>query len=712
VPRPRQSLSESGSGLSDAELLGRYVHFQDEAAFELLLWRHGALVLNVCRRVLHCEQDAEDAFQATFLTFVRQAHAIIRRGSVASWLYKVAYRVALEAKAQARKTAAHEKRGGDSRAIQSPPDPTWGELRPILDEELNRLPERLCRPIVLCYLEGKTNEEAARQLGCPPGTIFSRLARGREMLRNRLLRRGLTLSTAALTAELAEHAAEAVPTAPLMAATLRAALAFATGSAVASGSTQVTALAEGVLKTMFVTKLKMAALALFVVGILAAGGVLTRHALTATPQPEARKEPQSVQPKPAQKAEDKKIAVRVAQPMPGGLNLRRAGRVRAAAQQQVYAAISGYLKEQPVDIGSIVKKGDILAVIDAPLLLVEAKQAEAALALENGRFQEAQARVVTAQAELKAAEGRTRAAQSKLKSDRAYLKFREKQAQRYAALLADRAVDEKVVAEQEDRREAALEAVNASVEAVANVQADVAVKRSKIDSAKAALESAKASLVMARCAVEKAQIQLGYRRIVAAFDGVVTQRSFDVGDYIAASDHGTRRPLLTVQRTDLVRVVADVAEAQLPRTRPGVAVDLESDALPGVQFFGQKIARIGFAVDEKTSTMPVEIDVPNPKGLLRPGMSISVALHLKKSLPNVFTVPLSCLGGSKGLFVREGLFVYIVRDGKAHLTPVRDGLRNRNTVEILSGLQATDRIVLDPKDLSGEVVPIEIQKEP
>src|SRR6516162_9881389 len=131
------------SGLSDAELLERYVRHHDEAAFELLLWRHGVLVFNVCRRILPREQDAEDAFQATFLAFVRKAHAIARRGSVSSWLYKVAYRIALEAKERARKTAARERPGGETLAVQPSADPIWEDVRSILDEELNHLPERL-----------------------------------------------------------------------------------------------------------------------------------------------------------------------------------------------------------------------------------------------------------------------------------------------------------------------------------------------------------------------------------------------------------------------------------------------------------------------------------------------------------------------------------------------------------------------------------------
>src|SRR5262249_20341116 len=147
------------------------------------------------------------------------------------------------------------------------------------------------QPFILCYLEGKTNEEAARQLGCPLGTVFSRLARGRELLRRRLLRRGVTVTAAVLTAALGQHAAEAGPAAPLVAAALRAALLFAEGQALAGGvPAEVTRLAEGVLRTMFLTKLKSAALVMFLLGLLAVGGGFAQHALRAAQQAEAPNE--------------------------------------------------------------------------------------------------------------------------------------------------------------------------------------------------------------------------------------------------------------------------------------------------------------------------------------------------------------------------------------------------------------------------------------
>jgi RNA polymerase sigma factor (sigma-70 family) len=174
---------EQGGGLSDADLLRRFLDSRDEAAFEVLVWRHGTMVLNVCRRILACEQDIEDAFQATFLALVREARSISQANAVAGWLYKVAYRVALRIKARLERLPASVGGGIDLLAAGAADDAGWHDLRPVLDEEVNRLPEKYRLPVILCYLEGKTNEEAAQQLHCPRGTIATRLAWARGRLR-------------------------------------------------------------------------------------------------------------------------------------------------------------------------------------------------------------------------------------------------------------------------------------------------------------------------------------------------------------------------------------------------------------------------------------------------------------------------------------------------------------------------------------------------
>src|SRR5262245_33759446 len=194
----------------DADLLGRFVNARDEFAFEALVRRHASMVWNVCRRVLHHDANAEDAFQAVFLTLVRKAHSIGRRGSVASWLYRVAYHVALEASRQVARRAGREVPVMEHHLTRLGDDAAWRELRPVLDDELCRLPEKYRAPVVLCYLQGMSNAEAARELGCPSGTVVTRLAWARRRLRKRLTQRGLTTAIGLITAGLAGRAEAAV----------------------------------------------------------------------------------------------------------------------------------------------------------------------------------------------------------------------------------------------------------------------------------------------------------------------------------------------------------------------------------------------------------------------------------------------------------------------------------------------------------------------
>src|SRR5437016_3858172 len=187
-------LVRDGAGLTDGQLLTLFIERRDEAAFEALVRRHGPMVLGVCRRLLRNHQDAEDAFQATFLVLVRKAASVLPRGLVANWLYGVARQTALKARA----TVA--TREGRERQVATMPEPAgreqdlWCELQPLLDEELGRLPDKYRAVLVLCDLEGKTRKEAARQLRVPEGTVAGRLARARAMLAMRLARRGLVVS--------------------------------------------------------------------------------------------------------------------------------------------------------------------------------------------------------------------------------------------------------------------------------------------------------------------------------------------------------------------------------------------------------------------------------------------------------------------------------------------------------------------------------------
>jgi RNA polymerase sigma factor (sigma-70 family) len=259
--------------LTDEQLLKRYATERDEAAFASLVHRHGAVVWRVCRSVLHESHAAEDAFQATFLILVRKAGTIGRPQLLGNWLYGVASRVALRARKTMAQREAHERRAARMFAMTAVDTAAEQDLQPLLHEELQRLPTKYRSPMVLCYLEGRTNEEAARRLQWPVGTLKVRLMRGRQLLRTRLARRGLALPAAALTSTiLSGNAASAVP-APLLDATIHAALSFAAGKAAGVGiiSAHALALTEGVLKTMSWTKLKIVAAVFCAVGMLGAG---------------------------------------------------------------------------------------------------------------------------------------------------------------------------------------------------------------------------------------------------------------------------------------------------------------------------------------------------------------------------------------------------------------------------------------------------------
>src|SRR5262245_46580124 len=181
----------SHHGVPDHILLHRLVAQQDATAFDLVLRRHGPMVLGVCRSVLRNEADAEDAFQASFLVFARKAMSIRQATSLASWLHGVAYRTALKARAELAKRRKHEARVPPPSSAESTGDLPWREVKHILHAELNGLPAKYRGPMVLCYLQGKTQDEAAADLGLAKGTLKGRLERGRAMLRKRLVRRGL-----------------------------------------------------------------------------------------------------------------------------------------------------------------------------------------------------------------------------------------------------------------------------------------------------------------------------------------------------------------------------------------------------------------------------------------------------------------------------------------------------------------------------------------
>jgi RNA polymerase sigma factor (sigma-70 family) len=343
--------ARTAGGLSDPELLDRFAAGRDEAAFAALVERHGPLVLGVCRRVLRHEADVEDAFQATFLVLARKAGSIRRRESVGSWLYRVAYHLAVKARARSARRQACEGPLEDLAAPAGGDDLTWRELRGALDEELQRLPERYRAPLVLCCLEGMARDEAARELGWTVGAVKGCLQRGRELLRARLARRGLALTAALLAALLSRSAFAAVP-ALLAVGTVRGVLSAGPGGAGAV-TARAAALAEAALPAAASGRAKaVASLVLALALFGAAAGLLARQAAPVPPpgpapagQPPAVKGQAQPAPAPAEGLDA------YGDPLPPGA-LARFGTVRLRHGDRIYAV-------------ALTRDGKLLASADA-----------------------------------------------------------------------------------------------------------------------------------------------------------------------------------------------------------------------------------------------------------------------------------------------------------------------------------------------------------
>jgi RNA polymerase sigma-70 factor (ECF subfamily) len=271
---------QAALALSDAQLIEQFALERDEAAFEAILRRHGPLVFGVCRRLLFNAHDAEDAFQATFLILARKAGGIDRPELLGNWLYGVAHRVAARARRSVCRRRAREQAGVDPAALPETERSGEPDVSPLIHEELRRLPDKYLRPVLLCYLEGKTNEEAAAQLRWPVGTVKTRLHKARELLRSRLARRGVALTAGLLSVDALTAAAPA----DLLQSTFQAGMSFASGAAACGASAAAITLTKGVLQVMFLSKLKLAA-ALALAALVIGGGVggVVYHALAAEP---------------------------------------------------------------------------------------------------------------------------------------------------------------------------------------------------------------------------------------------------------------------------------------------------------------------------------------------------------------------------------------------------------------------------------------------
>lgn len=407
------------------------------------------------------------------------------------------------------------------------------------------------------------------------------------------------------------------------------------------------------------------------------------------------------------------IKVEVVKPHRGGIErtTTQPASVQAFLRSRLFSKVSGYMK-MTRDIGESVAKGDVVALIDMPELEKEVQHDQAAVAQANAQVKQMEALVETAEADYKAAVAVIGEREADLERAEYFLDYRTKQYSRIQQLVTEKAIDQRLGDEELEHFHASKAAVSSAKAALASAKAQANAAKARIDKAKADLADAQAKVEVCEATLQKDQVFLDYATIRAPFDGVITLRNFQVGDFINARDQGASQPMLAVDEIDLMRVVVQVPDKDVPFADEGDLVTVVIDNLPGKKFPG-KIARVANSEDPDTRTMRVEIDLPNDRHLLRDGMYgyATILLDQGSKSKDTVTVPSAALhiatdgegGGQqahKGAAEKGGhakrvskYYLWVVRDGKAEKVHVDVGAENGVVTEILGGIHPTDEVV-------------------
>ncbi|HZZ77551.1 MAG TPA: efflux RND transporter periplasmic adaptor subunit [Gemmataceae bacterium] len=304
--------------------------------------------------------------------------------------------------------------------------------------------------------------------------------------------------------------------------------------------------------------------------------------------------------------------------------------IKAHESVRVFAQVSGTLKKQTLDIGDRVQRGQMLAVLDVPTLEASLKHGRAVLDLAKARMLESRAKLVAANAEVEAAKAGIGQAEAKAKTAEANTRLHAAQLERMKKLFADRVTDQKTVDEAKGKFEVAEQTERAAKAQWAMVKADLVAVQARLDQVKADLVAREAGINVAAASLEKLNVQQSFANVTAPFDGIITQRGYQVGDFIrSAENRGNDPAVFTIQRTDHLRVLVPIPERDVPFITPGMAADVEIDAFPK-KTWASKIARVAGVIDRKTGTMLVEIEIPNPAGNIIPGMTGRATIHLER----------------------------------------------------------------------------------
>ncbi len=380
----------------------------------------------------------------------------------------------------------------------------------------------------------------------------------------------------------------------------------------------------------------------------------------------------------------------VVRPKAGGIprTIQQPASIHAFESVNLYAMVSGYLKRQEVDIGSRIKKGEVLAEINVPRDAKAVEEAAALVDQTEAQILQAEARIKVAMARRDSAAAVVKVTESEIYRLAARKNLAQKQLQRVRGLVEQKAATSLLADEQELNLEAALAAEQTGYSEIQSAKAKLLAAEAAIEQAKADAVESRASLGVVKASWEQAKVNLQYAKIVAPFDGVVTHRTFHPSALIHAATTGGHQPLLTVKRTDVMRVVVLVPDRDVVLTKVGDSAVVSVDALGGRSFKGT-LARIAHAEDAERM-MRVEIDLPNPENLLCDGMYGKATIALERDAKNL-AVPTACVVEHSG---RAGGAVFVVRDGIARRTEVKLGGDNGSQVEILSGIGPDDAVVL------------------
>jgi HlyD family secretion protein len=712
--------------LTDGQLLERFATDRGESAelaFAVLVERHGPMVLRVCRGVLADPHDTQDAFQATFLVLVRKARALWVRDSLGPWLHQVAYRTASCARSTDARRRRLERRAAIS--VEAARVEPVDELERVLHEEIDRLPDRYRAPVVLCDLEGRTHEQVARHLGWPVGTVKSRLSRGRERLRDRLLRRGLTPDAGLIASTLSFDSSMASISTALVDSTAGAATRFLTVQSIVRGS--AASLAQGVLRSMTMTRWLKAASVLLVAGATVAGVDLLAQRGTSGAQS---------QPEPKPKA-----ALVVHEVKPGKLRVEivERGSLESSRNQDVYSNVEGrttIIKIVPE--GAKVKKGEVICQLDSAALRdslinqrITARAAEAAY--ENAKLAHEVAQLAITEykegiykQELSAVKGEIATVQSAIQRAESRLERTRQGRRRLNEILArkgsamtpddivtDLDVDDRVAATEQTlvRDRIALELLQAKQDVLQKYTRDKMIKVLEIDlERKHAEELAKrATWDLEKSKEAKLERQIAACTLVAPSAGWVVYANDPargIGNNPPQIEEGAtvreRQKILSIPDLSRMQVNTKVHESQVDKLAPNMKAKVRVDAFVDQLFNGvvldvAPLPDPGPFYSQSIKVYTTHIRIDDPISSLRPGMTVQVEI-LVTERDDVLSVPVQAVllyDGKDQVAVKKPGGGFEWRD-------VDLGISNEKEVEVKAGIRSGEAVILNPIDLLTE----------